>query len=56
MELQRILIGLAWAFATGVIGIFFVAGVEIIVAYRTPSRREAVRHRTWRENLHHMLF
>jgi hypothetical protein len=32
-----------------------IGGIEVIRAYRDPARRQAITHRSWRENLHHML-
>ncbi|CAN5756850.1 hypothetical protein BH11GEM2_BH11GEM2_31650 [soil metagenome] len=47
--------GLLVALAAGVLGTALVGLVEVARAYLDPTRREAIAHRNWRENLHHML-
>jgi hypothetical protein len=50
-----VLTGVLVAIGAGVLGTTIVGLVEILRAYMDPTRRDAITHRNWRENLRHML-
>ena len=53
--LEFTLRGVVVALIAAVLGVVFVGAVEVIGAYMDPGRRQAISHRTWRENLRHLL-